>query len=149
MKNVYRFDFGTGEAQNGFIKITENLIFKDNIGYGITKKTSSTVRKKGNNVLMRDFLDFNENIFKVKLDNGRYRVRIYTGDPEDIGDVMVYFYINGTEQGFWIHEEELHIREITVDVTDGILEVMWKKEQTYCFECVGNNTGNTASGAKR
>ena len=137
MKNIYKFDFGITESSDGFIKITENTIYSESTGYGLTKPTVSNVRSKGDKKFLRDYVVFKEdNSFKVKIENGRYRIRISTGDYDEEGDVYVLYYINGKKMTFWIHDSEVLSKETTIDVTDGIIEITADKARHVCLNAV-------------
>lgn len=136
MLEKIRFDFGSGKAVDGFVKVTGNTIFSDTLGYGIEEPAAAVSRKKGSRLVARDFLLFEENIFKVRLKNGTYRIRLYSGDYEDIGDVMTFFYANGQEMKFWIHEETVVVNEIVVDITDEVLEIKAGKGKHVCLNAL-------------
>ncbi|MGN0150019.1 MAG: hypothetical protein ACI4C7_07210 [Clostridia bacterium] len=137
MNNIYKFDFGIGEAAEGYTKITENTIYSENMGYGLTKPTLSNVRTKGDKMFLRDYVVFKEdNSFKVKIENGRYRVRISAGDYDEEGDVYVVYHINGKDLTFWIHDSEVLQKEITVEVTDGTIEITADKARHVCLNAL-------------
>ncbi len=136
MLEKVRFDFGSGKAVNGYVKVTGDNVFLENSEFGIEMPAEAVSRKKGNRLVARDFLLFEENTFKVRLKNGTYRIRLYSGDYEDIGDVMTFFYANGMEMKFWIHEETVVINEAVVEVTDGILELRAGKGKHVCLNAL-------------
>lgn len=135
-ENIYRFDFGTGSAANGYIKITGDMVYSDKRGYGVEKKTEGIARTKGEKPSLRDYLLFNDNSFRIKLENGRYRVRISSGDYEDIGDVSTAFRINNTDLSFWIHENEVKEAEAVVDVAASEMVIKPVKGRRVCLNAV-------------
>ena len=120
--NRYRFDFGSKPVEEGYIKITGDSIYSESVGYGITSSAESCVRKSGEKPVYRDFLYMAGNGFKVRLDNGRYNVRVCAGDYEDNGDVAVKILINGNRFGMWVSDRSVCEGEYKVDVVDGIME---------------------------
>ena len=76
MSRVYRFDFGEGEPAEGFIKVTGSDIYTGESGFGIAKAAASAVKSKGEKAVLRDYLEFDGNMFRIRLDNGLYRLRI-------------------------------------------------------------------------
>lgn len=137
MNNIYKFDFGTGKAAEGYTKITENTIYSENMSYGLKKSTTSNARTKGDRIYLRDYVIFEEdNSFKVSVPNGRYRVRISSGDYDEEGDVYVVYHINGEELTFWIHDSEVLVKETDIDVTDGVIEITADKARHVCFNAL-------------
>lgn len=120
--NKVRFDFGVKPAETGYIKIDGNCLYDDEKGYGIINKAEGTEKERGEKSLCRDYLLFDKNTFKVKLDNGKYNVRVYSGDYIDEGDVTTIFKINSVPFGLWVSDGTVceHISQI--DVTDGFME---------------------------
>jgi fibronectin type 3 domain-containing protein len=136
MNNKFKFDFGISTPCNGFIKITGDTLYDHDLGYGIEKKAEAVIREIGEKVFARDLLKFSENSFKVKLENGIYNVRIYTGDYGDEGDVTTRFDINGTEVEFWIREKLVLQRDVTVEVTNSFLSVIALKGKYPCINAI-------------
>lgn len=115
------FDFGKKPATPGYIKITGSSIYNDSLGYGIERAADAEERKTGEKELLRDFLLMGGNTFKVKADNGKYKVRVSTGDYVDEGDVVTSYEINGVKGGAWVNDGTVKQNVYDVEVTDGYL----------------------------
>lgn len=113
------FDFGKKPVTDGYVKIGEKSLYTDEKGYGLAKEAQAVEREFGEKELNRDFLLMPENSFKVKIDNGKYMVRVSTGDYVDEGDVVVGYSINGVKGGAWVYDGSVVERVYEVDVTDG------------------------------
>lgn len=123
--NRFRFNFGVlnNNALEGAIKITEDTIYNEEIGYGIEKVSKAVVREKGEERL-RDFLIMNDNKFKVKLPNGKYNVRILAGDYEDDGDITVKVNIQDKGVGgIWVTDRSVCSNVYQVQVEEEKLEI--------------------------
>lgn len=116
------FDFGKKGVTDGYIKITGETIYNDGSEYGILNTAQAEEREYGEKELCRDFLFMDENKFFVKLENGRYLVRVYAGDYVDEGDVMTFYIVNGTKYGKWVSDGTVTEKIFEVEVTDGIME---------------------------
>lgn len=136
MKNKFRFDFGSGEAAEGFVKVTGNSIYDDKLGYGLQNTAREIVRRKGELPFARNFLVFEENMFRLKLENGTYRIRLFSGDYEDEGDVTTSFYVNGKEIKFWVNDASIMVQESVAEVTDGMLELKAGQGQYICLNAL-------------
>ncbi|MCX7714481.1 MAG: hypothetical protein N2171_01935, partial [Clostridia bacterium] len=119
--NKVRFDFGIKPADEGFIKVTGDMLYDDALGYGISEKAEAVARETGEKSVCRDFLMFDKKSFKVKLENGSYNVRVYSGDYVDEGDVVTKFCINEKQFGLWVNDGTVLERECKIEVTDGIM----------------------------
>ncbi len=115
------FDFGKKPVIDGYTKVTEYTLYTDELGYGLEKSAESAEREKGEVELYRDFLLVSENSFKVKLDNGKYRVRVATGDYVDEGDVTTSYEVNGIRKNAWVYDGAITEKIIDVDVSDGFM----------------------------
>ena len=116
MGRIYRFDFGEGRPADGFRKVNGSDIYEEESGFGVVKGAPSAVKYKGDKAVLRDYIEFKDNTFRVKLDNGLYRVRVCSGDYDDIGDVTTVLDVNGTELSFWIRQDEVVCDETVVEV---------------------------------
>lgn len=141
--NKVRFDFGCKKVMDGYIKVDGNCIFDEEKGYGIEKEAESFEKDRGEKVLCRDYLLFNENTFKVKIDNGVYNVRVYSGDYVDEGDVTTRYKINGQQFGFWVHDGTVCERVSVIEVTDGMLEFYFEGKHP-CLNAIDIAPINTA-----
>lgn len=115
------FDFGKKPVIDGYIKINEDTIYNDELGYGLETKAQAQCRETGEKELYRDFLLLGGNTFKVKLDNGKYMIRVAAGDYVDEGDVVTSFVVNGVKGKAWVMDGTVKeiIRE--ADVNDGFM----------------------------
>jgi lysophospholipase L1-like esterase len=82
MAQSYKFDFGSGTAANGYIKITPESIFNKEAGYGFAKETTvQAVRRKAGNDISNDFIRADKPFFfSVQLPEGNYDVKVLLGD---------------------------------------------------------------------
>ncbi len=115
------FDFGKKPAVSGYTKVMADTLYSEETGYGIGRIAEAGERKKGEKELLRDFLLMGGNTFKVKADNGIYRVRVSTGDYVDEGDVVTSYDINGVEGRAWVYDGSVIQKLYDVEVTDGYL----------------------------
>ncbi|MCH5186498.1 MAG: hypothetical protein J1F64_10325, partial [Oscillospiraceae bacterium] len=120
--NKIRFDFGVKPVETGYIKVDGNCIYDDSKGYGILNKAEGVEKDRGEKPLCRDYLLFDKNTFRVKLDNGVYNVRVYSGDYVDEGDLVTKFTINSKQFGLWVNDGTVLERVSSAEVTDGIME---------------------------
>ena len=127
------FDFGKKTACDGFLKVRGNTLYQEELGYGIVKNAPEVERGTGEKELGRDFLAFEDNTFKVLLENGTYMVRVYSGDYVDEGDVVTRFEINGVKGGFWVTDGTVKEGEFEVPVKDGIMEFKFLPGKHVCL----------------
>jgi len=80
-----RFDFGKGEAKNGFVKVTCNDIYNKNKGYGFigNTKIESVVRRKDNNIESDYCISATPFYFIVDVPEGNYLVTVTLGDLKE------------------------------------------------------------------
>ncbi|WP_245562227.1 rhamnogalacturonan acetylesterase [Niabella aurantiaca] len=88
---TFKFDFGKGKAERGYIKILPGTGFDQQKGYGIdlgTPVVSNT--SVGRTALTDGFVTSHQPFyFSVKLPEGNYDVKIWTGDDRGISDIAV------------------------------------------------------------
>jgi lysophospholipase L1-like esterase len=82
--STYKFDFGTGNPQKGFTKVTPGTNYSKKRGYGIVSKSRLlSVSNKGKDVLKSDFLTSSAPFyFEVDLPEGNYKVAVHLGDSQ-------------------------------------------------------------------
>lgn len=136
MSEIYRFDFGKGQTSEEFIKITGDTLYSEERGYGISAAAESAAKSKGKNPVLRDYLLFKNNLFRVRVKNGLYRVRICSGDYDDIGDVTTVFDINGETLSFWIHQDCVNSGEVIVEVKNSFIEIASVSGTHICLNSV-------------
>ncbi|MEP6673611.1 MAG: rhamnogalacturonan acetylesterase [Ferruginibacter sp.] len=78
----FKFDFGSGQAAKGFIKITPDTKFNYQTGYGFSNgSVVESIRRNGRNELKNDFITSSKPFyFSVKLAEGNYDVSVTLGD---------------------------------------------------------------------
>ena len=79
-----RFDFGPGESAKGYEKVTADMEYNTECGFGFVSDTiMEEVNRKKGNALSSDFCTSPKPFyFFVDLPEGNYRVKIHFGDPE-------------------------------------------------------------------
>lgn len=116
------FDFGVKPPEEGYIKITGKTLYDEGKGYGLDDYAEGEERKTGDKELLRDFLYMGGRSFKVKAENGQYKVRVSTGDYVDEGDAVTAYEINGVKGAAWVFDSTVQQRVYDVEVTDGYME---------------------------
>ncbi len=91
------FDFGTGSAEPGYIKVTPSMLYnsKPALGYGWDSANAATkitaVTRTGADTLLNDYCTSTEPFsFSVKLPLGAYKATIYIGDASAAAVTSVY-----------------------------------------------------------
>lgn len=135
MSNIC-FDFGKKPVTDGYKKVLWNSLYTPEKGWGIDHTAEAVERTKGEKELNRDYLLFAENKFTVDLKNGKYTVRVSSGDYDDEGDVVTKAKVNGTELKYWIHDSDVVEKIIDVDVTDGKMVFEFKKGRHVCLNSI-------------
>ena len=130
------FDFGKKAPVDGFIKINEQMVYDESKGYGLSAPAEAVERKTGAKDLCRDFLLMGGKEFKVKLDNGIYMVRIYSGDYVDEGDVTTNITVNGQAIHFWVYDGKITEKVIETEVTDGVMTFSVDEGRHPCLNAV-------------
>ncbi|RIX59517.1 hypothetical protein D3P08_05065 [Paenibacillus nanensis] len=80
----YRFDFGSGDAAEGYIKVDAKRAYVEGNGYGFadTSLTQDENRDTGN-ALTEDFTRVNGTSFLVEMEPANYRVTMTIGDSQE------------------------------------------------------------------
>src|SRR5215212_5851702 len=78
----FKFDFGPGKVQKGYVQILPETRYSAEKGYGFEFAPALTgTTYKGNDALKDDYITSNKPFyFSVKLPEGNYHVRIILGD---------------------------------------------------------------------
>ena len=123
---MYRFDFGVAKDKkydaNGITRIFGDTLYDASKGYGLTAATDGLAREHENDFL-RDFLYLKDIAFKVDLPNGKYNVRIYSGDYGDYGDHSVMVQVSGERRGgMWVNDHNVNQRAMTIEVENGTVD---------------------------
>lgn len=80
---AYKFDFGSGKAAPGYIRITPESIFNYKTGYGFDQGSVVESVDRGGDALTGDFITSNKPFFfSVKLPDGNYDVKLILGDSK-------------------------------------------------------------------
>ncbi|WP_037288292.1 GDSL-type esterase/lipase family protein [Saccharibacillus sacchari] len=82
--SVYKFDFGSGEAAEGYTQVTADHAYIEGNGYGFadTALTEDENRETGD-ALKEDFTRVNATSFLAELEPANYRVTMIVGDAEE------------------------------------------------------------------
>jgi lysophospholipase L1-like esterase len=83
-KTDYKFDFGAGKVESGYIQILPTTIYSDELGYGFERtKQITSVDRGGNDALCSDFCNSDQPFyFSIKLPEGNYNVEVIFGDRD-------------------------------------------------------------------
>jgi lysophospholipase L1-like esterase len=77
----WKFDFGVGEAEMGYTKVTSSSAYDSTLGYGFTDISRVTARdRKAPDALKRDLCIPADTSFRVDVPNGNYVISIVMGD---------------------------------------------------------------------
>lgn len=121
---VYKFDFGLGKAEPGYIKVLPQATFNQDAGYGIDlggKVVSNS--KTGKSALTDGFITSDQPFyFSVKLPEGNYNVKLWVGDDNGIADVAVRaenrrMFVNRLQTAAGEHR----LIEFTVNIRDSLI----------------------------
>ncbi len=79
---TFKFDFGTGKAAPGYIKVPPSAVYSKETGYGFDFGTTPTaVDRGGKDLLKADFVTSDKPFyFSVKVPEGNYLVTLTLGD---------------------------------------------------------------------
>jgi fibronectin type 3 domain-containing protein len=92
---VFKFDFGPGPVQPGYLQVLQTTAFATSLGYGFPDITKVSSRDRGSpNALIRDFCLPNGTPFLVNMPNGEYSVTVTSGDQ--IASSLVAVQAEGT-----------------------------------------------------
>jgi len=88
---TFKFDFGSGKTEAGYIKILSETKYTDEKGYGIDLETSATENiKVGKNPSTDGYLTSDKPFyFSVKIPEGNYHVKVVLGDDFARADLVV------------------------------------------------------------
>ena len=80
----FKFDFGTGRAAKGYIKVPPTAVYSKETGYGFDFGTVPTaVDRGGKDLLKADFVTGDKPFyFSVKVPEGNYLVTLTLGDSK-------------------------------------------------------------------
>lgn len=78
----YKFDFGFGKPQPGYVQVLPNTVYTESKGYGFDFNAEVTSENyEGTDALRDDFITASKPFyFSVRLPDGNYRVRVLLGD---------------------------------------------------------------------
>ena len=80
----FRFDFGPGKVEKGYIQVLPGVKYSDEKGYGFYGNAAMEgVNRGGNDALRTDYCTSSQPFFfSVKLPEGNYNVKVITGDEQ-------------------------------------------------------------------
>lgn len=86
----YKFDFGSGDAEDGYIKVDATRAYIEGNGYGFnhTSLLEAGNRETGN-ALEEDFIRTGASTFHVELEPANYHVQLIIGDTEATNAAVV------------------------------------------------------------
>ncbi|MFA9559158.1 fibronectin type III domain-containing protein [Evansella sp. AB-rgal1] len=115
------FDFGNGPTAEGYLQVSNNLIYNEDRGYGINKSVAERDRGAPDDI-RRDFLIDGNFEFMVDLPDGEYFIRIIAGD--NIAFNRSSFVVEGEHLGsFTSNSGQFAEVTHTTTVSDGQLNI--------------------------
>lgn len=136
----FKFDFGKGKVQPGYIQVLPETRYTSEKGYGIDLGTTVTAnRKNGKNALQDGFVTASQPFFfSVKLPEGNYHVKLTLGDDEGISDAAIRaecrrMMVNRIQTGKGQHttvEFTVHVRDSLIHGTSRNVKLK-KREYDY------------------
>jgi lysophospholipase L1-like esterase len=85
--NTFKFDFGNGKAETGYTKVTADMVYSKEKGYGFDFQTEGNVKNfksKGKDALTSDCVMSDKPFyFSVYLPEGNYNIKIIFGNAKD------------------------------------------------------------------
>ncbi|WP_346236659.1 rhamnogalacturonan acetylesterase [Niabella insulamsoli] len=127
---TFRFDFGKGAVPGGYLKVTPETIYTEARGYGIDLGTSAMNNNEvGAQALTDGFLTSDQPFyFSVKLPEGNYDVKIWTGDDHGPSDLAVRaenrrMFVNRLQTAAGAHQ----LIQFTVNIRDSLIAGSRKK----------------------
>ncbi|MEL1242546.1 rhamnogalacturonan acetylesterase [Flavobacterium flavipallidum] len=87
----FKFDFGTGKADSGFLKVLPENVYNVEKGFGLDFGTSATANTKtGKQALTDGFLTSDKPFyFSVKLPEGNYHIKVTLGDDAAVSETVI------------------------------------------------------------
>ena len=122
-QTTFRFDFGTGRTENGFIPITSTSKFDKKIGYGFMDISGLKSVDNGGNALTGDFITSDKTFyFSVAIPEGNYNITLNLGDSKGSSETTVRvenrrLMLNDIKT----KKSEILEKQITVHVKDSII----------------------------
>lgn len=121
---TFKFDFGKGKAEQGFLKVLPETAFSQELGYGIDLGTRVVANHSVGKAAITDgFLTSDRPFyFSVKLPEGNYNVKVWVGDDLGIADVTIRaenrrMFVNRLQTGKGKHQ----LVEFTVNIRDSLI----------------------------
>ena len=86
-----KFNFGTNKANGGYIPVSDNTFYTEELGYGFEPgSVVESVNRSGWGKMKNDFITSSKPFFfSVKLPEGNYKVTLVLGDREKGSDTTV------------------------------------------------------------
>lgn len=89
-QTAFKFDFGTGRTENGFIPITSTSKFDQKTGYGFMDVSGLKSADNGGNALTGDFITGDKPFyFSVALPEGNYDITLNLGDSKGTSETTI------------------------------------------------------------
>jgi lysophospholipase L1-like esterase len=105
ISKVTKFDFGSGETEEGYTQVTSDTEYSEELGYGFLDISLVTeLLRTGLSDLTSDFCTGDDFSFDVDLPKGSYEVSVYSGDIETESLTSTRAYAEGLLQMVGIGE---------------------------------------------
>ncbi|MFP9114543.1 rhamnogalacturonan acetylesterase [Flavobacterium sp. RHBU_3] len=131
-QNSFKFDFGKGKAEKGFIKVTPETKYNVKTGYGFDFDSEVQAETRGGKGVKKDFITGTKPFyFSVKLPEGNYDVKLVLGDVKGTSATTVRAECRRlmleniktkqgetTEQTFTVHVRDSLIRDEKGNIID-------------------------------
>src|SRR4030042_5172909 len=81
----WKFDFGLGNVESGYLQVLPTTIYTEELGYGFEQEaTVSAIDRGEGDALRSDFCTSNVPfLFSIKLPEGNYKITITLGDKQE------------------------------------------------------------------
>ncbi len=125
----YKFDFGAGSVQSGFVSVNASMLYSDKTGYGFTGTAQSDMARAPGNVptgyesLHEDQIQ-GETQFKAEIPNGKYNIVVHYGSWNT--NFGTNYTIEGINSGNLAATDAAQL-VTEVEITDGVLDLIINK----------------------
>ncbi|KQO13804.1 rhamnogalacturonan lyase family protein [Paenibacillus sp. Leaf72] len=88
--DTIRFDFGSGELADGYVRVTAETAYTSALKYGFTDISNIGSGNRGTaDPLRSDFVTPNNGVFNVDLPNGDYTISLIAGDATEASEIAI------------------------------------------------------------